>query len=678
MTGMLQAALQWAKRGVPVFPCRMDTKAPMTANGHKDASTNVDIVTALFSPFGEDCLIGARMGAESRLFACDFDLYKPGAKDYMEKLADAGLLTDTQVHSTRSGGLHFVYRSDTDWPNCVPANGVEIKGEGGYIIVPPSAGYSIQKVGISHASAGLIATLLESKRSTKATKIDELKQNVLSGEDFHDSLTVIAARRAASGWPMEKVQQELLDLLNASVAKNPDHPRHKRWAELFQDKGGELSRIAASGAAKYNFTGASDELKATPNNKLDALMNKASALFGTADPREETSEQVHRISGQKALPSVGELTKAWPFESDGYFSTEKRDLLNQKYVMYPLFAERETVLIAAEPKAGKTAIALKMAMAVSLGRSMGTALQIAEPRPCLYFTLEGARAVEMRIEAERKTAEEAGEPWDEVSRLFVVDRPQNFFLEEQQLAVCAKIVAHDFKCSQEFGANLGVIFIDTVTKAMPGGDQNSVEDTSQLFKMIDTLRTYGVTATIVFIHHLSKEGKVRGSSNIEAEVDVVATVEKTKSPGLIRMDIRRARSIDEAINYVFKLTSCYLGTTVQGYALHAPTVSLVAQEELPVVGDTLAAATKWAELCNHLIKIIGIATTDFTALFSTLLDGGFVESKAKRPRADSAPAQKELARLFGGKYNWSFGDYWFGVVREKDGSITGLEIRATK
>ena len=676
---ILRAALQWAKRGVPVFPCGSN-KAPMTENGHLNASTDQMKIRAMFEFAGDDVLIGARMGGESKLFACDFDLYKDGAKDYMESLVEKGLLTGTQVHLTRSGGLHFIYRSDSDYPNCKPAAGVEIKGEGGYIIVPPSKGYTVQEAGIAYAKPELIAELMAKRKAASKSTVDALKTRILSAEDFHDSLAMIAARRSAQGWTQAAVQKELMETLAASVASNPRHQRHDRWDKLMNDTGGELSRMSSTSNEKYNPHIAGDKARDAVGDGMIDTLTADTAGFFSRGPAQQPDTLESEI--QKLLPQEGE--SIWPFANDGYFSGDNREILNQRYIMYPLFAERETVLMAAEPKAGKTAISLKLAMSVALGESLGSGsngLSITEPRPVLYFTLEGARAVEMRIAAERGHRNGQGKEWPtrDNDRLFVVDRPQNLLADAAQLAFCAKIIAHDRQCTSSYGSSLGLIFIDTLTKAMPGGDQNSVEDTSQLFKITDILRENGVTATIVFIHHLSKQGEVRGSTNIEAEVDVVTSVEKTKTPGLVRLVIRRARSIDESVAYTFKLSSYYLGETVQGHSMSAPIVDLVSTEDVTTSGEGARAAAKWALLCTALLDKLGVGKHTVSELFDVLLALGLADRpKSRRPQADSDAVQKPLQAVFDGKHNWSFGDHWMATSRDDKGNIIGFEIRDTK
>lgn len=678
---LVDAALQWAKKGVPVFPCGHN-KAPMTENGHLDASTDPLKVKAMFEFADENVLIGARMGSDSKLFACDFDLYKPGAQDYMDQLISQGLLTSTQVHSTRSGGLHFIYRSDTDYPNCKPAPGVEIKGEGGYIIVPPSPGYTIQERGISYATPGLIAALVATRRASTQSTVDALKARILSADDFHDSLAQLSARLSARGLSQAAVQAQLMETLAASVASQVAHPRHDRWRKLMSDAGGELSRLSVTSHQKYNHTVSGEKARETlGEDRIADLAAATAGLFSRgADNTGRDADSGLAAEVAKLLPPEGE----WPFERDGYFSGDDREILNQRYIMYPLFAERETVLMAAEPKAGKTAISLRLAIAVSMGESLGTGengLSITEPRPVLYLTLEGARAVEMRVTAERQRRIAAGGTWPARSddRLFIVERPQNLLADADQLAFCTKVVAHDQKCRQVYGSGLGLLFIDTLTKAMPGGDQNSVEDTSKLFKLVDILREHGVTATIVFIHHLGKSGEVRGSTNIEAEVDVVTSVEKSKAPGVARLVIRRARSIDEAVSYTFKLTSHFIGTTVQGHKLHAPVVDLMGAEDMTTSGEAARAAAKWAKLCQVMIDHLGMGKHSVEKLYDALTAEGFMErSRSRRPRMDTDLVQKPLRALFEGKHNWSFAEYWMGVMRDSAGNITEVEIRDTK
>ena len=42
LVSMLEAALEYADKGLPVFPCQAKGKKPVTENGFKDATTDRD------------------------------------------------------------------------------------------------------------------------------------------------------------------------------------------------------------------------------------------------------------------------------------------------------------------------------------------------------------------------------------------------------------------------------------------------------------------------------------------------------------------------------------------------------------------------------------------------------------------------------------------------------------
>jgi hypothetical protein len=140
-TEYLESALAFARRGWPVFPCGED-KRPLTTNGHKDASTDQQQITAWWERW-PGALIGVPMGSRSGLFCVDLDR-KPGGSDGV-----ATWIQLTTIHETAptlsavspSTGEHryFQYQEGIrPIPLDKLAPGVEVKGEGGYMILPPS------------------------------------------------------------------------------------------------------------------------------------------------------------------------------------------------------------------------------------------------------------------------------------------------------------------------------------------------------------------------------------------------------------------------------------------------------------------------------------------------------------------------------------------------------------
>jgi hypothetical protein len=562
---LIEAAIEWAEAGIPVFPTGED-KRPLTKNGFYDASTDPETIEAMFKDAGARLHgIGGRMGAASGIFAIDADTYKPGeageaAKAYVAGLERSGMLPPTRVHATRNGGRHYLFRA-TEFPNCKPSKGVEVKGEGGYIILPPSPGYTVESRGLSDAPAKLVESLKAARSAQSATTLDVLKANVLSGDDFHDSLTQIAAKLSSAGEPLEAVQATLLGLMNASVAASPQHPRHDRWTPIMADRSGELSRIVGSGHAKFNVAAKTDGLREAAT---DTIKQMAAAMFPAV--RMETSQ----------LPVV--LAESYgtnfPFAGRrGYFGHEQLDVLTEDFIMHPIYHANEVTLISADPKAGKTLVSQTLAMHIAAGLNFDDNLTVTERRPVLYFALESQTAIRKRLVAWKKFHDPEGKLYTDAKSFpfYTLEEGMNLLDETARANLVEQIKATDIWWQNEGEKKLGVIVIDTLTKAMPGGDQNSVEDTSAVFDILAKIRDAGVQAAVVIIHHNTKNGnQPRGSSNIQAEPDTLLTLAKNPETDQLELRILMARSIDDDKVFTFDVLTETLGVSNQGYTITAP------------------------------------------------------------------------------------------------------------
>ncbi len=135
---MLDEALKYIAEGFAVFPVGVDKK-PLTIHGLKDATQTQAGVKEFWTKWPD---AGIAIITEG-FIVLDFDS-KSGGKESLLKLeADYGKLPDTRVHRTGGGGLHFIYRNPngTDIRNTVEAGGykgLDIRANGGYIVVPPS------------------------------------------------------------------------------------------------------------------------------------------------------------------------------------------------------------------------------------------------------------------------------------------------------------------------------------------------------------------------------------------------------------------------------------------------------------------------------------------------------------------------------------------------------------
>jgi hypothetical protein len=139
----LPEALSLAERGYPIFPCHTPRsggcscgdpecddigKHPRTKNGFKDATTDPEQIRLWWGRW-PDANIGMPTGQASGLDALDVDLDVP---------LNGFRPPSGPVSKTGGGGLHRFYRHRNGVKNSQNPGEPHVRGEGGYVILPPS------------------------------------------------------------------------------------------------------------------------------------------------------------------------------------------------------------------------------------------------------------------------------------------------------------------------------------------------------------------------------------------------------------------------------------------------------------------------------------------------------------------------------------------------------------
>lgn len=136
-------ALYYADVGLAVFPLRSRDKRPATENGCKAATTNKQQISEWWNKH-PDSNIGIATGSVSGgLLVIDLDVDEnKGVNGYevmKEWQQENGELPESWRSITGRGGYHLFYRDTAVRQNRVGLyDGVDIRGEGGYIVAPPS------------------------------------------------------------------------------------------------------------------------------------------------------------------------------------------------------------------------------------------------------------------------------------------------------------------------------------------------------------------------------------------------------------------------------------------------------------------------------------------------------------------------------------------------------------
>jgi Bifunctional DNA primase/polymerase, N-terminal len=136
MSDLLAAALDYAARGLPVFPCLPVGKAPAVPRGFLSATTNPATIRRFWTDPERN--IGIPTGVLSSVWVLDIDGVEGEASLRALETKHGAIPKTRTVVTARGKHLWFAY------PGSVPTTvgrigpGIDTRGDDGYVIVPPS------------------------------------------------------------------------------------------------------------------------------------------------------------------------------------------------------------------------------------------------------------------------------------------------------------------------------------------------------------------------------------------------------------------------------------------------------------------------------------------------------------------------------------------------------------
>lgn len=138
-----QAAVWYCEHGFGIIPIQVRGKQPVTANGLNDWFNDPDDARKLWGQHPNLNIAIVCGSASNNLVVLDFD--EDDAKDVhgfdtlSEWEDESGELPPTATAITGRGGMHYLYRASRPYHPSVNRDfGVDVRGEGSYIVAPPS------------------------------------------------------------------------------------------------------------------------------------------------------------------------------------------------------------------------------------------------------------------------------------------------------------------------------------------------------------------------------------------------------------------------------------------------------------------------------------------------------------------------------------------------------------
>ncbi|WEF20090.1 bifunctional DNA primase/polymerase [Microbacterium maritypicum] len=287
------AARSLAAAGVPVFPCLVEGKRPLTRRGFLDASNDPEQVAAWWSRT-PNANIGIPTGAASGVVVVDVDVHGPhdGRAAY-QRATDAGLVDGAGLLvRTPTGGAHVYFPAtpgseQRSWQ--AAAAGVDFRGDGGYIIAPPSRR-------IIDGNVKLYEVADIAAHSVGAVDAARLR-------DFLDPRPVAPPRPSSGSMDMES------ERLAAWVAGRGEGERNRGlfWAAC------RLAENGVSPADALDALGAAAQSAGLGDREITTTVRSA---YRAIQPASETasdgrSRNAGRWFGRSASPPSAALGRAW-------------------------------------------------------------------------------------------------------------------------------------------------------------------------------------------------------------------------------------------------------------------------------------------------------------------------------------------------------------------------------
>lgn len=341
-------------------------------------------------------------------------------------------------------------------------------------------------------------------------------------------------------------------------------------------------------------------------------------------------------------PETGEI-KAEPKgrELPVLFAGDVQPVTHTSDFVEDLLRDNEFSVIYGESNCGKTFFMLDLAMHVALGRKWRD--KEVEQGGVIYAALEGGHGTKNRIVAFRQHHE-----INEDIPLAVI--PSNINLLDSQDDMTAFIQAIEKAKSRL--QNVRLIVIDTLARAISGGDENSSQDMGTLISNADALR--GLTgAHIAFIHHSGKDALkgARGHSSLRAAVDTEIEISRQDAESPSQIKIVKQREMEMIEPMAFSLKSTVLG------------VNKRKKEVTSCVVVPCAVVTVEKE-----IKLTSIEKFIFDALLDCIISNGVARTVQK----DALPVQSvTYFELYA-----SLESRGFKELIDKEGEVDAKTIKA--
>jgi KaiC/GvpD/RAD55 family RecA-like ATPase len=549
----LDHAIALGKAGYKVFPIIENGRIPAVGGWQQRATSDEAAIRKMWTE--HDPVLNTtrvknyNIGVYTKdLLVLDVDV-KNGKKG-LQTLAELDTfegVPETFTVETASGGLHLYFRPENPVANSAGriGDGLDIRGDGGYVVAAGSVidgrQYTVKKMSVvAEAPAWL-----EQAAGAPAQRTSSQKQVV----ELLDTAPALQRARAA-----------LEDAAPAIEGQNGDHHTFKVAAKL-KDIG--VSELAALQLMLEHWND-----RCVPPWDHEGLARKVSNAYHYG------KQPVGVASAQadfEAVPQAEDPFAAKAPERPRLYRRKFGDIkprLTDTYLVQKLLGEGAMSVVYGESNVGKTFFAMSLAYAIAQGRAYGG--HKATQGAVVYVAAEAGVSAENRVAALRAHFKDAEAPFDLVPCPVDLLRPNG---DTKALIELVKEAEADY-------GKVRLVVIDTLSRAIAGGNENSPDDMGALVKHLDALRV-ATRAHVMVIHHSGKDTAkgARGHSLLRAATDTEIEIQA----GVAR--ITKQRDMEMGASIGFDLVPVDLGVSDEGEKVTSCVAVPISEAQMEFGGD---------------------------------------------------------------------------------------------
>ena len=307
-------------------------------------------------------------------------------------------------------------------------------------------------------------------------------------------------------------------------------------------------------------------------------------------------------------PETGEI-----LQKNKFFYVNAKDIqsnIDANDFVQGLLTEKTISVVYGESNCGKTFFMSDLAFHIVQGKEWNG--KRVEKGNVLYLCLEGSRGLDNRIAAYKM---EYGVDLDGFLKM---PCPVNFVTgAKEDIPALVGLIK---QANAEFNNDIKIVIIDTLARAISGGDENSGVDMGGIVDCADFIKEQ-TNAHVCFIHHTGKDRArgARGHSSLRAAVDTEIEISRTEGADYSSVRVPKQRDLEKDDDFQFKLKSVNLGKNRHG------------EDVTSCVVEPYSLQNDMEERIHKKIKS-GKTKTAYDALIECIDDKGAIKSNPDLPR----------------------------------------------